>query len=49
MNASFVASFNEELNVCVHEGDSHSDIASIGEHEFRMITELFDKTENVVL
>lgn len=49
MNASLVARFNQELNICIHERDRHGDIATIGEYELRMITELLDETENIIL
>jgi len=49
VNASLVARFDQELNICIHERDRHGDIATIGEYELRMITELLDETENVVL
>ena len=44
-----MARFNQELHICIHERDRHGDIATIGEYELRMITELLDETENVIL
>jgi len=49
MNASLVASFNEELDVGIHEGDCHCNIAAIREYKFLMIAEFLDETENIVL
>lgn len=49
MNASFVASFDKELDVRVHERDGHSDVATVGKYKLRVIPELFNKTEHVVL
>lgn len=49
VNTSFVAGFNKKLDIGVHERDCHSDIAAIGENIFRMIAELFNKTEHVIL
>lgn len=49
MDTSLVTGFYEELDVCVHEGDCHGDIATIREDKFWVVAELFDKTENVVL
>jgi hypothetical protein len=41
--------FDEELDVGVHERDGHCHVTSIGEDEFRVIAELLDKAEHVVL
>jgi hypothetical protein len=49
VDASLVAGFDEELDVCVHEGDSHGDVAAIWKNEFFVIAELLDETENIVL
>jgi hypothetical protein len=49
MNASLVTSFDEELDVCVHEGDCHCDITAIRKHKLLVIAEFLDKTENVIL
>lgn len=49
VDASLVAGFNEELDVGIHEGDCHCDIAAIREHKFLMIAEFLDETENIVL
>ena len=49
MNASFVTCFDEELDVRIHKWDGHSDVATIGEDVFGMITELLDETEDIVL
>jgi hypothetical protein len=49
VDASFVTGFYEELDVGVHEGDSHGDVAAIWKNEFFVIAELLDETENIVL
>jgi hypothetical protein len=49
VNASFVASLDEELDIGVHEGHGHRNIAAIRENKLRVIAEFLDKTEDVVL
>jgi hypothetical protein len=49
VDASLVTGFDEELDVCVHEGDCHCDITAIRKHKFFMIAEFLDETENIVL
>lgn len=49
VDASFVAGFDQELDVGVHERDCHSDIATIRKHEFFVIAEFLDKTEDIIL
>jgi hypothetical protein len=44
-----MTSFDEQLDICIHERNGHGDIAAIREYKFRMIAKLFDEAENIVL
>jgi hypothetical protein len=49
VNASFVASLDEELDIGIHERHGHRNIAAIRENKLGVIAEFLDKTEDVVL
>ena len=48
MHTSFVACFNEKLDVGIHERNSHSDSGAVRQNEFGALTELFDHAEDVI-
>ena len=43
-----MAGLNEEADVGVHEGDSHSDVLAIRQHSRAVGTALLDEAEDVV-
>lgn len=48
MDTTLMAGFDQQLNIRLHKRNSHRDVASVREHELRIIPELFDDRENVV-
>ena len=48
MDAPFVTSAYEELNICFHEGYGHVDVNSVGEDEIRPMAEDLDESKDVV-
>jgi bisphosphoglycerate-independent phosphoglycerate mutase (AlkP superfamily) len=48
VNAAAVAGLDQELDVCVHEWNSHGDGATVGKNEVRVVAEALDDGEDVV-
>ena len=48
MNPSFVACFDEKLDVSIHERNRHSNGGAVRQDKVRVMTELFDHAENVI-
>ena len=48
VDTSLVASLDEELDVCVHEGRGHGDGIAVGENEVGVLAEALDGVEDVV-
>lgn len=48
VDTTLVAGLNEELDVGIHEGNSHGDGRSVGENKVGVVAELLDGAEDVV-
>lgn len=48
MYPSFVACFDEKLDVSIHERNSHCDSGAVRQNEVGALTEFFDDTEDVI-
>ena len=43
-----VARLDEQAHIRVHEWRRHADVRAVGQHELRVVPELFDEAEDVV-
>lgn len=48
MDTALVAGLDEKLDVSVHEGNSHGDVAAVGKDELRVVAESLDEAEDVI-
>ena len=48
MHTSFVACFDEKLDVGIHERNSHCDSGAVRQNELGALTEFFDHAEDVI-
>ena len=48
MYSTLVAGLDEQLDICVHEGNCHSHSRSVGKNKVGVLAEAFDGVEDVV-
>ena len=48
MYPSFMASFDEKLDVSIHERDGHCDSGAVRQNKIGVLTKFFDHAEDVV-
>ena len=48
VHTSFVACFDEKLDVGIHERNSHCDSGAVRQNEFGALTEFLDHAEDVI-
>ena len=48
MDSSFMASLDQELDICIHERDCHRHSRPIWQHKIGVVAKLLDHTENVI-